>query len=43
LLVVVTTPDPDDELRERIRFDAGEDVEAVIVAPASDVSLLILC
>jgi hypothetical protein len=38
LLVVVTAPDPEDELRERIRLDAGEDAEVVVVAPASDVS-----
>jgi hypothetical protein len=40
LLVVATAPDPADELRERVRDYAGEDVEAVVIAPTTDISLL---
>jgi hypothetical protein len=39
LLVVATAAEPN-ELRERVRRYAGEDVEVLVVAPASDVSLL---
>jgi hypothetical protein len=40
LLVVATAPDPSDELLERLRKDATDDVEIEIVAPASDLSPL---
>jgi hypothetical protein len=40
LILVTTAPDPQDELQERVRGYAGEDVEAVVVAPVSDVSPL---
>jgi hypothetical protein len=40
LLVVATAPDPKDELSERVRRYSGEDVEVLVVAPKTDVSLL---
>jgi hypothetical protein len=40
LLVVTTAPDPQDELQARLRAYAGEDVEALVVAPVSDISPL---
>jgi hypothetical protein len=40
ILVLTTAPDPDDELRERIETRLGPDAEVLVVAPASDVSLL---
>jgi hypothetical protein len=40
LLVVAEAPGSEEELRRRIRLDAGEAADVVVVAPASDVSLL---
>jgi hypothetical protein len=40
LLVVVTAPDPEDELLDRIGEQAGGDLEVMVVAPVSDVSFL---
>ena len=40
LLVVVTAPDPEDELLDRIGDQAGEDLEVMVVAPVSDLSFL---
>jgi hypothetical protein len=40
LLVVATAPDPEDELRERLRRFREEDAEVLVIAPASDLSLL---
>jgi hypothetical protein len=39
-LVVATSPDPGDELRERVLDHVGDDTEVVVVAPVSDVSFL---
>jgi hypothetical protein len=38
LLVIATAPDPANELRERVRSYAGDDVEVLVVAPVSDIS-----
>jgi len=40
ILVVTTAPDPEDELRERVRLHEGGDAEVLVVAPASDLSFL---
>jgi hypothetical protein len=40
VLVVATTPLSDEAARERVREQAGEDAEVLVVAPASDVSPL---
>jgi hypothetical protein len=40
LLVLATAPDPEDELRERVRAHADGDAEVRVVAPASDLSFL---
>jgi hypothetical protein len=40
VLVVATAPHPEDELRERVRRDAGEGADLLVVAPASDLSFL---
>ena len=40
LLVVVTAPDPEDELLDRISDQVRDDVEVVVVAPISDLSFL---
>jgi hypothetical protein len=38
LLVLVTAPDPDDELRNRVASYAGDNTEVLVVAPATDLS-----
>lgn len=40
VLVVVTAPDPSDELIERLGHHGADDVEVAVVAPASDESFL---
>lgn len=40
ILVVATTSVPEAELRERVRADAGEDAELLVVVPASKISKL---
>jgi hypothetical protein len=40
LLVVATAPHPEDELLERLRDESGEDTQALVVVPASDLSFL---
>jgi nucleotide-binding universal stress UspA family protein len=40
VLVVATAPDPSDELLERLRHDAGDDLEVAVVAPESDIPVL---
>jgi hypothetical protein len=38
--VVATAPHPDDELLERLGRGSGEEVEVLVIAPASDLSFL---
>jgi hypothetical protein len=40
VLAVVTSPDPEDELLDRLRSGGSDDVELMVIAPASDISLL---
>jgi hypothetical protein len=41
VLAVVTSPDPEDELLDRLRSSGSDDdVELMVIAPASDISLL---
>ncbi|MGZ4335011.1 MAG: hypothetical protein ACXVRJ_12185 [Gaiellaceae bacterium] len=40
VVVVATAPDPEDELRERVRERLGDDTEVFVIAPASDLSIL---
>jgi hypothetical protein len=40
ILVVATAPDPEDELLDGLRRSGDEDVEVLVVAPASDMSFL---
>ncbi|MGZ4403599.1 MAG: hypothetical protein ACXVRI_12230 [Gaiellaceae bacterium] len=40
MLVVATAPHPEDELLERLGRGSGEEVEVLVVVPASDLSFL---
>src|SRR5262245_1520252 len=40
VLVVTTTPRSEKKLRERVRRNAGDDAEILVVAPASKISFL---